>query len=302
MKALSPCLVCGNDSFTLVLDQKDSLYFQRRFLKCNNCGLVFVNPQPSIEELEKLYNDEESFQAGRISWDRSEKRFVLTGKTTHEQADVDSKTSIQIPTDRPLQKRRAKIRIQILKSVSPPPRRLLDIGCREGDFLEESLRAKYIPRGIEISSQYAQSTCQNLGINIFCGTLEQYVAQRESASETFDIVTLWDVIEHLIDPLSTMRQINSIQKEGDVLAMSTVNLMNYRYLQYGEKWRGFIEGQEHVVFFSSKTISTLFERAGYKSIKILTRSIAPVMLRWLNLFRLGNDLEIYARKTSDCSL
>lgn len=288
------CPVCGGENFSVVLDQKDSLYFERRIVRCGGCGLLFVNPQPAGEELEVLYNEELSGGGRAMFWDRRKKDYVL-----HEGApagEKDRKKAVAKGSD-PVG-RRVSHRIRFVSKLAPPPGTVLDIGCRDGCFLLAAKENGYRGEGIEISSTFAEAARDRTGFEVFGGTLEQYAAGGRGAS-AFDVITLWDVIEHLLDPKSALKEISGLQKTGGILGVSTVNLMNYRYLRHRERWRGFRESQEHVIFFSPRTLSMLLEKSGYATIKVVTRMIPAFHLKWLNLFRLGHVLEVYARKIAD---
>lgn len=168
-----------------------------------------------------------------------------------------------------------------------------------GEFLVAARDRNFKPSGVEISEECAQLASANTGLEIFPGTLEQFTASRPENPPLFDVVTMWDVVEHLTDPAATLKLANSILKTNGLFCLSTVNLNNYRYAIYKNKWRGFAEGQEHTFFFSPRTLDLLLCKCGFKPVKIVTRSIPPILLKWLNIFKLGHELEAYAVKTND---
>lgn len=283
---------------SVVLDQKDSLYFERRIVRCDDCGLLFVNPQPAEEELRVLYDGELSGGGRAMFWDRRKKKYVVHESDAKNEKGAQKTALEKPPAGKPGPvERRAGHRMRVIRKLAPPPRRVLDIGCNDGCFLLAAKENGYQGEGIEISSTLAEIARRKTGFDVFCGTMEQYVESGNRRS--FDVVTLWDVVEHLLDPKATLKVINGLQDSNGILGISTVNLMNYRYLRYGEKWRGFRESQEHIIFFSHQTLSMLLEKCGYKTIRIVTRMIPAFHLKWLNMFKLGNVLEIYARKTED---
>jgi len=292
MPHLVKCPLCNGENFSLFLDQKDAIYFERRIVTCDDCGLMLVNPQPTEEELAAFYNGDFSVTGKRKLWNRKLKKYTY----------VETSPSTGQPNEHKLnhnpQEERVSKRISTLNRIKPPPAGILDIGCREGAFLKKAREKGYECRGVELSSRFAEIARDRAGVEVFCGTLEQF-ASGSCAGERFEIITLWDVIEHLTDPAATLSEINRLQENGGVLAVSTPNLASYRYYRYGHRWRGFQESQEHIVFFSPATLSNMLEKCGYEPIKVITRKISQQALRWLNLFRMGNVLEIYARKTSD---
>jgi len=279
------CPVCGESNFSEVLNVADSLYFPRRIVSCANCGMLFVNPVPSREDLEKLYNQELGI-LGRTTWDRKKKEYVR----------VTALDAAPAAPGKTPQESRASYRASYLAKLLPPPASLLDAGCKAGDFLLAADRLGYSCRGLEISKQYASHASRKTGCDVFSGTLEELAAEDPGAR--FDIITLWDVIEHLPDPAATLNSMNSLQETGGLVSVSTPNLRNYRYLAYREKWTGFREGPEHLLFFSPRTLSLLLRKCGYSPVKVSTYQIPPLLLKWLNVFRLGHSLEIVAKKVS----
>lgn len=290
------CPICKSAGYTLVFDHKGSQFFDRRIVKCDGCGLVFVNPQPTLDELKKLYDGEISTNPERLVWDRQQKTYICENG-----ADSESRSSkYPFPgSGRSPYTTRYNYRIKFIRKAAPPPGNILDIGCRDGMFLSIAKDNGYDGKGVEISSNHVAIAREKTGFDVFCGTLEQFTETESAKEQVFDVVTLWDVIEHLNDPAATLKKINGLQAKGGLLAVSTVNLMNYRYLVYKENWRGFREGEEHLFFFTPKTLATLMKKCGYSPVKVETRIIPPFLLKWLNLLKLGHSLEVYAKKTGD---
>lgn len=296
MKHLDQCPVCEEKVFTTVLEQPEAIYFARTIVKCGACGLLFVNPQPTEDELCRLYNEEIYITEDIQTWDRKKGEYASVIQAGgQERADRVNNTEAPRGGLSPVETR-ANRRIKTIGKLSRPGASLLDIGCRGGVFLAAANRHNFKAAGVEISSECASLARAATGLDVFSGDLEQFAAKTLESGALFDVVTMWDVIEHLADPASTLKLVKSILNENGLLCLSTVNLNNYRYLVYKNNWRGFSEGQEHTLFFSSDTLGLLLRRCGFKATRIQTRSIPPLFLKWLNLFKLGHDLEAYAIK------
>ena len=93
--------------------------------------------------------------------------------------------------------------------------------------------------------------------NIQCLSLEE----AQFPEQFFDVVTLWDLIEHLPHPLHELKKINRLLKPGGHLAIWTPNVKNSVFMK--ERWTGYITYQ-HLYFFSLKTLGQLLKRAGFK--------------------------------------
>lgn len=288
------CLVCGGSSFKTILNQADSIYFERNIVKCADCGLVFVCPQPTDAELDELYNVELSETGRKMMWNVVKKQYEIRGfEKQNSRSHEFSESELQIDSSDPAFIRWRR-RVNLIAKKFPGGRTVLDIGCNAGEFLFFAKKAGMDGMGIELSSLYAEIARKRTGFDVFNGTLSSFSAER--SERKFDIVALWDVIEHLKNPAEDLNQINGLMNSGGVLCVSTVNLRCYRYLMHKEDWRGFYEGHEHISFFSPVTLSRLLEQCGFRPVVIRTYNISPVLLRWLNVFRMGNTLEVYAVK------
>jgi len=137
---------------------------------------------------------------------------------------------------------------------------ILDIGCGFGDFLLVAMEAGWIPYGVEVAG-YMAKHAKSIGLNVFHGTLEE--ARYED--DFFSAMTMLDVIEHLPDPLGTMRECERILNGGGVLVVRTPAVDSiYRYLR-GKKW---YFGLRHLNYFSKDTMAKMATIAGFKTLKI----------------------------------
>ena len=137
---------------------------------------------------------------------------------------------------------------------------ILDIGCGFGDFLLTARKAGWTPYGVEVA-EYMAEYAKSVGLNVFHGTLEE--AKYED--DFFSAITMLDVIEHLPDPLNTMKECGRILKKGGVLVVRTPAVDSiYRHL-LGKKW---YFGLRHLNYFSKDTMTKMADVAGLKKLKI----------------------------------
>ena len=134
--------------------------------------------------------------------------------------------------------------------------RLLDVGAALGDFVLEAQAAGWQAEGVEISS-YAAARARGRGAIVHAGLLEQL---RLPASR-FDVVTLYDTIEHLTDPVATLREVERLLVPGGLLHLVTPNVGGYQARVLGSRWYHYKPG-EHLFYFSPATLRTAIERAG----------------------------------------
>jgi len=159
--------------------------------------------------------------------------------------------------------------------------RLLDIGCGTGIFLEVAGRAGWQAEGVEVS-EYAARQARQRGLHVICQAIGDVALERA----TYDCVTLWDVIEHLPDPLEVLRKAAGALRAGGVLALSTGDVTSLCARLSGAAWHLFTL-PEHLYFFSPTAIRRLFGRAGCKVVRVV-REVNWVPVEYI-LERLGKS-------------
>ena len=132
--------------------------------------------------------------------------------------------------------------------------RLLDVGAALGDFVLEAQAAGWQAEGVEISG-YAAARARGRGAVVHAGLLEQL---RLPASR-FDVVTLYDTIEHLTDPVATLREITRLLVPGGLLHVVTPNVGGFQARALRQRWYHYKPG-EHLFYFSPATLRSAIER------------------------------------------
>ena len=146
----------------------------------------------------------------------------------------------------------------MIERYSPSKGNLLDVGCGAGFFLNYANSKGWDVNGIDLLDEYIQFAKEKLMIkNVHCLSLEK----AHFDEKFFDVVTLWDLIEHLPKPLQELKKINRLLKPGGHLAIWTPNVKNSIFMK--QHWTGYITYQ-HLYFFSLKTLGQLLKRAGFK--------------------------------------
>ena len=194
---------------------------------CRDCGVLFVNPLPTPAQVERYYSAEGTWasrQAERV-------------KTTVTESGPRRPDRLLSALER------------YVPQVATSPGRVLDFGCGDGKFLNRLKARGWKTYGIEPSSDAAFRKHQRL----------TDVPQDRS----FDFVVLNHVLEHLLDPLDTLRQMAGSLRDGGLLFVSTPRLdtlPEHRDLKYC------LSGHRHVMSFSETCLRGLLARAGFGSI------------------------------------
>lgn len=136
--------------------------------------------------------------------------------------------------------------------------RLLDVGCALGDFVLEAKAAGWDAEGAEIS-QYAAARARERGAVVHAGVLEELRLPEAS----YDVITLYDTIEHFADPLSTLREVQRLLVPGGLVHLVTPNVGGLQSRVLGRRWYHYKPG-EHLFYFSPATLRATLERAGLR--------------------------------------
>jgi len=146
-----------------------------------------------------------------------------------------------------------------LGRIAGPPggRPLLDVGCYTGVFVEIAARHGWEAWGVE-PSRWAVEQARGRGLRVVRGTLDT----AELPESYFAIVTLWDVIEHLIDPRDALEQVRRLLRPGGLVVVHTIDIESLFARLMGSRWPWLME--MHVYYFSRRTLRDLLERNGFQ--------------------------------------
>lgn len=205
-------------------------------VRCGSCELVYVSKPPSGDELQKLY----SFESG------------------YQKELVDDPISTAFHHDE------AARNLALLQKHARPGR-LLDVGCSTGLFLTAAKQAGWQARGVEYSADSSRVAREVYGQDVVTGALEPGMFEPGS----FDVVTFWDVIEHVPDPVYTLGVAAELLAPGGLMVLKTPNvdgLYPKTSLALASRlgfW-GHPEPPGHLFQFSEKTLSRLAAGAGLR--------------------------------------
>jgi 2-polyprenyl-3-methyl-5-hydroxy-6-metoxy-1,4-benzoquinol methylase len=216
-----------------------------RIVRCLECDTVYRAAVITGEEYDRLYQSEATMETP----------FYLANKMA-----MDPKIE-PMPTFARGLKRLEELR---------RPGRLLDVGCSYGAFMALAQKAGWITSGVELSKPTANFAREERHLDVFTGTVEQAAFP----GGYFDSITLWDVIEHFDDPVSTMREIHRIMAPGGILLIFTINqeslLTGVGHMLYKlslERWKHLMAlfyDIHHNFFFSPRTIASFLQRTGFE--------------------------------------
>jgi 2-polyprenyl-3-methyl-5-hydroxy-6-metoxy-1,4-benzoquinol methylase len=156
-------------------------------------------------------------------------------------------------------------RLAAIKTLAPG-KRLLDVGCATGFFLEAAVEQGYEASGVEFSTVAISLARPDIRERITCGDVNTLLGQDVAK---FDVVTAFDIIEHVQDPVKFVEDIRNALVPGGVLALSTPDTGHFlRYLMRS-KWP-MLQPMQHTVLFSRRAIEELLKRCGFVDVKVET--------------------------------
>jgi SAM-dependent methyltransferase len=155
-------------------------------------------------------------------------------------------------------------RRRILEEFSPHvPGRILDVGCSTGNFLYSMQEFGWEALGVETSAYAVRLARQQLGLEVFHGRLED----THSPSGHFDVVTLWDVLEHTFDPVRTLQEVNRLLVEDGVVGLTVPNWDSLDRHLFGHAWIGY-DPPRHLYVFPHSVMERMLEESGFRILRM----------------------------------
>lgn len=225
------CNICNIDDAKFLFQAKDLNCGQAgifNVVQCNNCGLVYLNPQLTKEEIKRFYPDSYYIE--------------------EEHQIKPDKLELLRESDKRL------LGILKYKKVG----KVLDIGCKRGDVLVELKALEWETWGVEISPLAAQFARQKHGLNVITGDL----LDTNLPDCQFDVVLLWGTLEHLHCPFETLQEVNRIMKNGGLLSIYIPNFDSFQARIFRDKWFH-LDAPRHLFQFSTRTAGILLEKTRF---------------------------------------
>jgi 2-polyprenyl-3-methyl-5-hydroxy-6-metoxy-1,4-benzoquinol methylase len=153
---------------------------------------------------------------------------------------------------------------------SSPEVRLLDVGCSSGALVAAAQTLGFIAQGVEPAPR-AAAAAQAAGLNVRQGLLEEAAYSAES----FDAVTLFEVVEHVREPLPLLKEAYRVLAPRGLVVIGTGNTASWTARAMGARWEYLDIARHggHVSFFNPWSMTLLAQRAGFRIETIYTRNV-----------------------------
>lgn len=235
------CNICGSTDYRVlieptvtefdpaeVLTASKGVRGTQTIVRCGECGLTYVNPRIETSLVAESY---------RLAEDDVYTRGAAGRTHTFRQC------------------------VRKISRWKKPPGKLLDIGCAAGFFVAEARKFGWDAAGIEPSEYLVDWGREHLGENLVKGTLKQ----GDFKDGKFDILTMWDVLEHVTDPLGELTECFRICKPGGMLIINYPDFGSLLARIAGKRWWFLLSN--HLYYFTPDTMKKILEKAGFEVLK-----------------------------------
>jgi SAM-dependent methyltransferase len=234
---------CGNDR----LDDFSPGYF-----KCARCETLVAREMPKPQDVTNVGADESGFYGKEYWFSHQENDIGIPNLAERARADLPERCVHWLRT---------------LLKYKLPPGKTLELGAAHGGFVALLSLAGFDSTGLELSPWIAQFARDTFGVKMLQGPVEGQSIQPAS----LDALILMDVIEHLADPVATLKYCVGLVKEDGMIIVQTPNLPQGKSFQEMGSERDYflnhLRPDEHLHLFSNNSVRALFERIGRASVE-----------------------------------
>ena len=244
------CYLCGESASTPFLFAEDDLTGKPgrfRFVTCAACGLRYQNPRLRVERVKAYYDDEYIAHRQKSDWG------MLTG-------------FFNWVMDRHDRQKDAIVRRYVALG---PERRVLDVGCAVGTFLQK-MRSRYGAQATGVDFKDLSSHPALQDVDFRCGLFYE----QDFGSRRFDLITMWHFLEHDYDPPRTLRTARDLLAADGRLVIEVPRLDSVTFRLFGDRWPG-LQAPQHTVLFDRRTLLAMLDRGGLEVVDYLPYGAFP---------------------------
>ncbi|OJJ17418.1 methyltransferase [marine bacterium AO1-C] len=237
LETLTQCPVCGKNEFKDFLTCQDYTVTQEQFniVQCTNCGFKFTNPRPDEAHIGKYYQSEDY-----ISHSNTKKGLV--NRAYHV-----------------VRNRALKGKLKLVNELGKQqPKKLLDIGCGTGFFLNTCKADGWEVWGSEPDPKTRKFAIEQVGIEI-----QQDIFTENFQPQQFSIITMWHVLEHVHQLDKTIQRLRELLNDQGTLVVAVPNANAHEAQKFKATWAAY-DVPRHLYHFAPETLTPLFEKSGFK--------------------------------------
>jgi SAM-dependent methyltransferase len=233
------CPLCGEKHIAPVMTVKDHSITKEEFelWRCKSCSFLFTQNPPVADYAGRYYQSEDYIS-------HSDNQEGVVNKLYHQARDF------MLGQKYNLVNRLAR------------GKRLLDYGTGTGYFTDFMVRKGFLAEGIEIDDGAREYGIKRFGITVHA---PDFLFEGYSAG-SFDVITLWHVLEHLYDPKRYLRQFHELLGDGGTLIVAVPNHTSKDAEAYGPHWAAY-DVPRHLWHFSPDTMAKIMEQTGFRVVE-----------------------------------
>ena len=262
------------------ISDKEKMTGKQTIVQCDECQLIYTNPRFSTDELNSVYSSEKIIGG---NW----KHFwYLFNPKFPDSFEASKKKNSYNPN---LYQWKFDI-IDKHVSIKKEKTRLLDIGCGDGKFVHDAIQRGYDAVGIDLSPDRVSKGKELYNLNdrqIVCKNVDDFTKK-----EKFDVIVMWDVIEHVESPSLLLSSIKKLCHSKTKIFALTMSVDSITYKLFKKDWY-YINPTQHLHYFSHSTMNKMFQKSDFKIIgvemddsksKNIIHLILRILIGRLNLF------------------
>ena len=260
---MNTCPWCGKPSQKSYLKLKDEFLTHEDFeiFECDHCHLLFTVPRPTPDKIGSYYLSDEYYS-------HQENKSGFIPRIYECVKSINHKHKVYLATE------------------GMANGKLLDIGCGVGDFLIQVRHKKWEVVGIEPSDAAKAIAEHRLGFKPLDPS-----ASHELGDASFDVVTMWHVLEHVDDLKTQVSELSRLLKSGGRLVLALPNYLSYDAEYYRDKWAAW-DVPRHLNHFSPFAISTIFSETDLEIVDIQKLRWDAYYISFLSEKYLGHRLPL----------
>lgn len=241
LETLKNCPVCNTSSFSNYLNVEDYTVSHKQFniQQCNSCYFLFTNPRPPAEEIGDYYKSEEY-----ISHHDESKTLMSKVYTSVRNYTIGRK-------------------VQMINELCKTKGTLLDVGCGTGNFIQACKQNGWMITGTEPDQEARNVASKRVGAAIV-----DSINHKELEGKSFDIITLWHVLEHIHLLNETVDWLKEHLNPNGKIIIAVPNPQSYDAEKYGMFWAAY-DVPRHLYHFTKASMKKLMENHSLKLVKIL---------------------------------
>jgi len=257
-----PCDFCGSEEADPYLSGPDrlcGLAGEFHVVRCRRCGLLRTNPQPVLEDLPKAYPASYEVHATSVEMPDPPAGLLRWALVNYRNYPLGEPSSWLVRALAwPLVVRRLRGRYGVGYLPYEGEGRLLDFGCGVGKYVAQMRAAGWNAEGMDLAGGPVR-VGREAGLPLRQGTLPG----ADLPEATYDVVTLWHVLEHVPGPKATLQACRDLLKPGGRIAVVSPMSDSLAADWFGSAWYG-LDLPRHLTHFTQATLARHLEAAGFR--------------------------------------